>query len=54
MYQKEIKVNNETKLFRYIFNLEQPFSIPEIAKSTDMSFPTVKRILSKFLKRYYL
>lgn len=51
MYQKEIKVNNETKLFRYIFNLEQPFSIPEIAKSTDMSFPTVKRILSKFLKK---
>ncbi len=51
MYQKEIKVGNENKLFRYIFNSEHPFSIPELAKENDMSFPTVKRIISNFLEK---
>lgn len=51
MYQKEIKVGNENKLFRYIFNTEHSFSISEVAKANDMSFPTVKRVISKFLEK---
>lgn len=51
MYQKEIKVGNENKLFRYIFNIEDSFTIPELAKANDMSFPTVKRVINKFLKK---
>ncbi|MDD7392716.1 MAG: ROK family protein [Fusobacterium gastrosuis] len=51
MYQKEIKVGNENKLFRYIFNTEHSFSIPELAKANDMSFPTVKRVINKFLEK---
>lgn len=51
MYQKEIKEGNENKLFKYIFNIEHSFSIPELAKANDMSFPTVKRVISKFLEK---
>lgn len=51
MYQKEIKEGNENKLFRYIFNTEHSFSIPELAKNNDMSFPTVKRVINKFLEK---
>lgn len=51
MYQKEIKEGNENKIFKYIFNTEDSFSIPELAKANDMSFPTVKRVISKFLDK---
>lgn len=51
MYQKDIKESNENKIFRYIFDMENSASISEIAKSTNMSFPTVKRVIDKFLEK---
>ncbi len=51
MYQKDVKESNENKIFRCIFDMEGSSSISEIAKTTNMSFPTVKRVIEKFLKK---
>lgn len=51
MYQKDVKVSNENKIFRYIFDMETSASISDIAKSTKMTFPTVKRVIDKFLRK---
>lgn len=50
MYQKAVKESNENKIFKYIFNLDSSFSIPELAKINNMTFPTVKRVINKFLE----
>ncbi len=49
MYQKDIKESNENKIFRFIFDTENSFSISDIAKATDMTFPTAKRVVDKFI-----
>ncbi|RXZ70186.1 ROK family protein [Fusobacterium necrophorum] len=51
MYQKEIKKNNETIIFEYIYNRKQGFSIAEVCQSLNLTFPTVKRILEDFLEK---
>ncbi len=51
MYQKDVKESNENKIFRCIFDMESSASISDIAKSTNMSFPTVKRVIDKFLEK---
>ena len=54
MYQKNIKENNENKIFEYVFNSNHNFVINEIADKMDMSFPTVKRIVTFFLEKNIL
>ncbi len=54
MYQKEIKKNNETIIFEYIYNRKQGFSIAEVCQSLDLTFPTVKRIFESFLEKNML
>lgn len=51
MYQKNIKENNENKIFEYVFNSNHNFVINEVAEKMDMSFPTVKRIITFFLEK---
>lgn len=51
MYQKEIKENNENIIFRSIFFTENSFSIPDLTKITNMTFPTIKRVINEFLNR---
>ncbi|MBS9776124.1 MAG: ROK family protein [Fusobacterium sp.] len=51
MYQKDVKENNINKIFRHIFDMENSVSISDIAKSTNMSFPTVKRVVDEFLEK---
>ncbi|VEH38018.1 Uncharacterised protein [Fusobacterium varium] len=51
MYQKNIKENNENKIFEYVFNSNHNFVINEVAEKMDMSFPTVKRIITFFWKK---
>lgn len=51
MYQKNVKENNENKVFEYIFNCKDNFVINEIAEKLDMSFPTAKRVLMYFLDK---
>ena len=51
MYQKEIKENNENIIFRSIFFTENSFSIPDLTKITNMTFPTIKRVISEFLEK---
>src|SRR3712207_1961477 len=54
MYQKEIKKNNETIIFEYIYNRKQGFSIAEVCQSLDLTFPAVKRIFESFLEKNML
>ena len=42
MYQKEIKQGNENIIFHSIYFTEDSFSIPDLTKITNMTFPTVK------------
>lgn len=51
MYQKNIKENNENKIFEYVFNSNHNFVINEVAEKMNMSFPTVKRIITFFLEK---
>lgn len=51
MYQKKIKENNEKKVFHYIYKKQLNLSIAEISHDLNISFPTVKNILNKFLKQ---
>lgn len=50
MYQKTIKLDNEKKVFSYIFNKSNNFTILEISSALDITFPTVKRVLDIFFK----
>ena len=51
MYQKEIKQSNENIVFHSIYFTENSFSIPDLTKITNMTFPTIKRVLNEFLER---
>lgn len=51
MYQKEIKESNENIIFNSIFFTEQSFSIPDLTKRTNMTFPTIKRVINEFLEK---
>ncbi|WP_297596127.1 ROK family protein [uncultured Cetobacterium sp.] len=50
MYQKKIKENNEKKVFHYIYQKRDNLSIADISSDLNISFPTVKTIINKFLK----
>lgn len=49
MYQKKIKENNEKKVFHYIYQKQRNLSIADISNDLNISFPTVKTIINKFL-----
>lgn len=51
MYQKEIKQGNENIIFHSIYFTEDSFSIPDLTKITNMTFPTVKRVVNEFLEK---
>ena len=51
MYQKEIKQSNENIVFHSIYFTENSFSIPDLTKITNMTFPTIKRVINEFLER---
>lgn len=51
MYQKDVKLNNENKIFSKIYKIEETFTISEICKLVDMTFPTVKRVFYNFLQK---
>ena len=51
MYQKEIKQSNENIVFHSIYFTENSFSIPDLTKITNMTFPTVKRVINEFLEK---
>lgn len=51
MYQKQIKENNEKKIFHFIYKEDRDLCIAEICSALDMSFPTVKNVLYKLLDR---
>ena len=51
MYQKEIKQSNENIVFHSIYFTENSFSIPDLTKITNMTFPTVKRVVNEFLEK---
>ena len=51
MYQKEIKQGNENIIFHSIYFTEDSFSIPDLTKITNMTFPTVKRVINEFLEK---
>lgn len=51
MYQKEVKESNENKIFKYIFDIERNFTIPDLAKDNNISFPTAKRIISELVEK---
>ena len=50
MYQKKIKENNEKKVFHYIYQKRENLSIADISNDLNISFPTIKTIINKFLK----
>lgn len=50
MYQKKVKENNENRLLYYLYKNQNEFTILEISKVLNMSFPTVKKILDTLLK----
>lgn len=50
MYQKKIKENNEKKVFHYIYQKRENLSIADISNDLNISFPTIKTIVNKFLK----
>lgn len=50
MYQKKIKENNEKKVFHYIYQKQENLSIADISSDLNISFPTIKSIINKFLK----
>ncbi|MGL5903581.1 MAG: ROK family protein [Cetobacterium sp.] len=50
MYQKKIKESNEKKVFHYIYQKKDKFSIADISNDLNISFPTVKIIIDRFLK----
>lgn len=50
MYQKKIKENNEKKVFHYIYQNQKNLSIADISNDLNISFPTIKTIINKFLK----
>lgn len=51
MYQKEIKQSNENIVFHSIYFTENSFSIPDLIKITNMTFPTIKRVINEFLEK---
>ena len=51
MYQKEIKQSNENIVFHSIYFTENSFSIPDLTKITNMTFPTIKRVINEFLEK---
>lgn len=51
MYQKVIKENNETKIFKYIFTQQRNFVVADIAEKLNLSFPTAKRVVDILLKK---
>lgn len=51
MYQKVIKLSNEKKVFSFIFNQANNFTILDIVEALNITFPTVKRIIDGFLEK---
>lgn len=51
MYQKVIKLSNEKKVFSFIFNQTNNFTILDIVEALNITFPTVKRIIDGFLEK---
>ncbi len=51
MYQKKAHESNESNIFKYIFEGHKSFVINDIVENLDISFPTVKKIISSFLKK---
>lgn len=51
MYQKEIKQSNENIVFHSIYFTENSFSIPDLTRITNMTFPTIKRVVNEFLEK---
>lgn len=51
MYQKEIKQSNENIIFHSFYFTENSFSIPDLTKITNMTFPTIKRVVNEFLEK---
>ncbi|MGL6154949.1 MAG: ROK family protein [Cetobacterium sp.] len=49
MYQKKVKESNEKKVFHYIYQKQTNLSIADISNDLNISFPTVKTIINKFL-----
>lgn len=49
MYQKKVKKNNEKKILYYLYKNEKEFSINDICKILNLTFPTVKNILDNLL-----
>lgn len=54
MYQKKIREDNEKKVFHYIYQKQENFSIVDISNNLNISFPTIKTILNKFLEKKYI
>lgn len=50
MYQKKIKESNEKKIFNYIYKKEEDLNAVDISNTLNISFPTVKNVLEKYLK----
>lgn len=51
MYQKKIKITNEKKIFSFIYNTIDNFTVLEIVDELEISFPTVKRALNYFIEK---
>lgn len=51
MYQKIIKLSNEKKVFSFIFNQMNNFTVLDIGEALNITFPTVKRVIDIFLEK---
>jgi len=51
MYQKQIKEDNDKRIFNYIYGEKNNISIKKTALALDLSLPTVKRIFLELLKK---
>ena len=51
MYQKQIKKDNDKKIFNYIYKEKSDISIKKTSLALELSLPTVKRIFLDLLKK---